>query len=279
MRKIRSAENQNVGANLDISSKSNQELLAELDAILENCSVEDMDMDKVLESLDALQERAPVMEGRDAKTAWRETAEKYPLVDQIEKGRRKPAKPSRGKWFLQAASAAACILLLVTVTASAMGYDPARSIMRIGEGIVQVFGNPSGVLELPEGSAEYTSLREALDRNNAGDAQCPTWIPEDYTLSEVTAISSDIGAVFSAEFRAQRGELLINIQYHISRNWVISIEKEEDIDAVSLTIDGATYTVIQNAGYLKAFWDEGQYTYSIRGNITEAELKSILKSV
>lgn len=274
------AENQSIGAEKDFSSKSNLELLNEIDAILENCAADDADMDKVLENLDTLQRRAPVMQEHHAEAAWEEMAEKYPIVDQVEENSRKKLKRKGKKWLLHLASAAACILLAVAVTASAMGYNPFQSILRWGRDVVQVFGNPSGALEMPEGGdSEYTSLREALDLNGAEDAQCPTWIPKDYALSYVTVRQKDTGAKFTAVFYAERGDLVVTVQNLVIQDWTAIMEREETDEKTLLEIDGTTYITVPNANYIKAFWNDDQYIYTIRGNITEAELESLLKFI
>lgn len=280
MREKNCAGNQEIGANKDFSSKSNLELLDEIDLILENCDAEDVDVDKVLENLDTLQRRAPVLPNRNAKTAWNEMAEKYPFVEQTAEGRKERGKRKGGKLFLRVASAAACILLVVTVTASAMGYNPFQSFLRWGRDVVQVFSNSSGMLEIPEDhDSEYASLREALDLNGAGDAQCLTWIPKDFVLSYVTVRQADAGDKFFAVFSSERGDLAVTIQSFVVQDWASIIEQEEDVDKKPLDINGVTYTIVHNADYIKAYWNDSQYTYSIRGSITEAELESILKSM
>lgn len=280
MREKNCAGNQEIGANKDFSSKSNLELLDEIDLILENCDAEDVDVDKVLENLDTLQRRAPVLPNRNAKTAWNEMAEKYPFVEQAAEGRKEKGKRKGGKLFLRVASAAACILLVVTVTASAMGYNPFQSFLRWGRDVVQMFSNPSGTLELPDDSdAEYTSLRKALDINGAQEAQCPTWIPKDFVLSYVTVRQADTGDKFFAVFSSEHRDLAMTIQSFAEQDWASTLEREETGEKTLLEINGTTYTVIQNADYVKAYWNDDQYKYSIRGSITKAELESILKSM
>ena len=47
-----------------------------------------------------------------------------------------------------------------------MGFQPVQAVLRWAEGIIQIYTNPSGIMELPDDDpGEYHSLYEALAAN------------------------------------------------------------------------------------------------------------------
>lgn len=62
----------------DLQTKSNQELLAEVDAIMEQDAAH-MDVERLEACLDLLQERAPVAQSYDPEVSWREFTDRHAL--------------------------------------------------------------------------------------------------------------------------------------------------------------------------------------------------------
>jgi hypothetical protein len=162
------------------------------------------------------------------------------------------------------AAAAICI-----IAAAALGLHPPRPTEA---------DKPSGVMELStDAGSEYLSLRDALDKNDAFDAQCPTWIPEDFKIQSVAAETSDSISRFSATYAGDNRDFTIRI---LSMGGSVSrISEVLPGSCETVTINGQDYVFASNADYRKAIWSTGKYSYTILGHVTDDELTDMIKSI
>lgn len=266
----------------DVEQRSSQELLQEIEQILAASSSVDMDTDKLEAYLDILQERAPVMEDYDAKAEWEKTKAQHPLLFTPEPAKR-PKKADARKWFrsVRAAEIAVAVVLCLMITANAFGYNPIRQFLDWADGIIRVYSNPSGEMELPPNDPnEYHSLAEALEAYDIDPDSCPTWIPEDYTLKAVTVRDSEGLFRISGVYRSERGELLIrftNFKVFNENYWGNVIERDEN---GSIFKNGENeFYITTNSNQLKAGWIQNSNFYEVIGQVSEDEIKEILKSI
>lgn len=173
-------------ASASITEKSNLQLLNEVEAML-SVPAEEMDTDRIEEYLSLLQKRAPVAEHYDPEEKWAKLEESHPLIFKEETSSCKSdlaaeAKNRHGnrtrrsfsRVFRAAAIAAAAAFCFI-ITASAMGFQPVQAVLRWAEGIIQIYTNPSGIMELPDDDpSEYHSLYDALAANGISTEGLPT---------------------------------------------------------------------------------------------------------
>ena len=266
----------------DVEQRSSQELLQEIEQILATSSSVDMDTDKLEAYLDILQERAPVMEDYDAKAEWEKTKVQHPLLFAPEPAKR-PKKADARKWFrsVRAVEIAVAVALCLMITANAFGYNPIRQFLDWADGIIRVYSNPSGEMELPPNDPnEYHSLAEALEAYDINSDSCPTWIPKDYTLKAVTVRDSEGLFRISGVYRSERGELLIrftNFKVFNENYWGNVIERDEN---GSIFKNGENeFYITTNSNQLKAGWIQNSNFYEVIGQVSEDEIKEILKSI
>ena len=184
--------------------RSNSQALSQAVDMLDAASAETLDVEALDALLDGLQERAPVMEDFDPSSILGALKQDRPELFTPEEPGAAPAaqrrqgrrKPGRTRRFLRLEVAAAILLLLV-ISAGAMGFSPVQRLMDWASEILHIDRNPSGVMELPEDSdAEYRSLEEAMLANGVEPVGCPTWVPEDFSLENVVAWNADGGMKF-----------------------------------------------------------------------------------
>lgn len=266
----------------DVEQRSSQELLQEIEQILATSSSVDMDTDKLEAYLDILQERTPVMEDYDAKAEWEKTKAQHPLLFAPEPAKR-PKKADARKWFksVRAAEIAVAVVLCLMITANAFGYNPIRQFLDWADGIIRVYSNPSGEMELPpDDPNEYHSLAEALEAYDIDPDSCPTWIPKDYALKTVTVRDSEGLFRISGVYRSERGELLIrftNFKVFNENYWGNVIERDEN---GSIFKNGENeFYITTNSNQLKAGWIQNSNFYEVIGQVSEDEIKEILKSI
>ena len=251
----------------DIQKKSNTELLDEVIDIVETQSAEDMDVDAIMKRLALLQERAPVSMDHTPSELMADLKESHPLVFESLGDRAQGAgtaaetvvhpspkrQPKRRSRFasISIGFLAACFCLVVT--ANALGMNPVQAFLDWADGIVQIYRNPSGIMELPEDDpSQYHSLEEALEAYDMGPDQIPNWIPEDYRLLSVDIIDTGSLIQCSASYIANRGELLIRATRFWDEDW--SGRAERNTEGEEYEKDGLVYYLTTNQELGKAGW-------------------------
>ncbi len=265
-----------------VENRSNTELLEEIDRIMEQG--ENMDVERVEYLLAVLQERAPVMEDYDPVKQWETVQEDHPLFFTEDALDTVPTKKKvlRGNFFKKASricQIAATLLLVIVITANAAGVNPVQAVIRWADGVVQMYGNPSGVMELPtavEGSA-YKSLEEALIAAEIDPHTVPDWIPKDYTLRDVKIRENDNMVRYSATYSSERGDLSIRVVKHEDTKWVTVSERDEG--GYLYQHNEIERYIISNYEQVKAGWALDNIVYSISGQITETELLKMIDSI
>lgn len=292
MRKRKCPDKSALGTHPDTlnSEKSNSTLLQEIEEMLASPSAE-MDTDKIEEYLALLQERAPVMEDYNPDTQWDKLTEQHPAIFTEDITATNDAPPvfkkrktldvsisrRRLAFFRRAEVVLAAVLCLV-VTANALGINPVEVVLRWADGVVQVYTDPSGVMELPEGTlSEYRSLEAALRDNGITTDGLPTWIPRDYALSEVSVKASDGWVKCTAFYQSERGEMLIRVISYSTYDMGMAEEREEG--GTRYSHNGTDYYIVSNLEQSKVGWQVGTNSYVVSGQFSEKEARKIIDSV
>lgn len=269
-------------ASASITEKSNLQLLNEVEAML-SVPAEEMDTDRIEEYLSLLQKRAPVAEHYDPEEKWAKLGESHPLIfeeetsscksDLAAEARNRHGNRTR-RSFSRVFRAAFCFI----ITASAMGFQPVQAVLRWAEGIIQIYTNPSGIMELPDDDpSEYHSLYDALAANGISTEGLPTWVPRDYAILSVTAKSSDGVIKCVAVYESNRGNIVIRALKIISPD--ITVAEERDTDAISYQHNQEEFFIVSDRQWMKADWENEGIFFSISGQISEDEIKEMIDSI
>lgn len=265
------------------------QLLNEVEAML-SVPAEEMDTDRIEEYLSLLQKKAPVTEHYDPEEKWAKLEESHPLIfeeepnscksDLAAEARNRHGNRTRRSFsrVFHAAAIAAAAAFCFIITASAMGFQPVQAVLRWAEGIIQIYTNPSGIMELPDDDpSEYHSLYEALAANGISTEGLPTWVPRDYAVSAIAVKLSDGVLKCSAIYDSTRGGLVIRV---IEHTMALSTEAKE-LDSVGsvYTHNQTEYYILMDNGVTKAGWQDGMLSYVISGQISEAEIKEMINSI
>ena len=284
-------DNSSIGTvkkNSNPDTMTNAEILQAIE-IMMDAPEEEMNTDRIEEYLSILQSRAPVTEEYDSEVQWAKLEEAHPLAfeDSSQLEEMTPSFSARKEklhhvrhihMLTRGAGVAAAVIVLSTVTANALGFHPIHAILQWAEGIVQVCINPSGTMELPDNTpSEYHSLIEALKCNGIDADGLPTWIPQDYSISSVTAKITDGVTRCVAVFESERGELTMRVTAYSMEN--TSATEERDETSVCYSKGNVDYYIISNYDESKVAWQLGLNTYVIGGQISENEAKEIIDSI
>jgi len=274
-------------ASASITEKSNLQLLNEVEAML-SVPAEEMDTDRIEEYLSLLQKRAPVAEHYDPEEKWAKLGESHPLIfeeetsscksDLAAEARNRHGNRTRRSFSRVFRAAAIAAAFCFIITASAMGFQPVQAVLRWAEGIIQIYTNPSGIMELPDDDpSEYHSLYDALAANGISTEGLPTWVPRDYAILSVTAKSSDGVIKCVAVYESNRGNIVIRALKIISPD--ITVAEERDTDAISYQHNQEEFFIVSDRQWMKADWENEGIFFSISGQISEDEIKEMIDSI
>lgn len=266
-----------------LESKTNTELLKAIDDMMA-LPAEEIDMDFVNACLDLLQDRAPITETYDPQKTLDRLHEEHPALFEIEETPVKATdaetskpKKGRGTVFRYAGAFAAAVLCLV-VTANAFGYNPIQALFRWVNDTIQIYSNPSGLLELPpDDPSEYHSLDEALEANGLESADRITWIPKDYAITRVRIGKFQGTMQASAIYEADRGELVVRILTLDDEDW--RTRAEGSVEGEKYEHNDTVYYISSNFEMTKAGWEDEKYSYVVSGQISEEEVKKMIDSI
>jgi len=264
-------------ASASITGKSNLQLLNEVEAML-SVPAEEMDTDRIEEYLSLLQKRAPVAEHYDPEEKWAKLEESHPLIFEEETSSCKSdlAAEARNRHGNRTRRSFSRVFRAAAI--SAMGFQPVQAVLRWAEGIIQIYTNPSGIMELPDDDpSEYHSLYDALAANGISTEGLPTWVPRDYAILSVTAKSSDGVIKCVAVYESNRGNIVIRALKIISPD--ITVAEERDTDAISYQHNQEEFFIVSDRQWMKADWENEGIFFSISGQISEDEIKEMIDSI
>ena len=261
----------------NLYSKSNAELMEEIERCMGKAEQSDFDPDYVDACLRILQERDPVMTGFDPAAE----IQKLPL--DVEAAHGADRRRMRRVRVWRVAEIAAVLAVLFALAVGAGRFDVFRMLRELGSETVSVTGEPSGVMVLPDvesdpGNNRFASLQEALDANGVTTALCPTWIPSDYTIENIDVYLLGSADVFDCEYASERGYLKIKITTILSAKGDGSEEVYPDEGYIYIH-DEIEYYILVNTNNLKCSWTNGIYNCKVSGVITGEEMEKMIDSI
>lgn len=279
------------GAGSTHAEKTNAQLLDDLERLLDCQEAEDLDVDQLEACLDALQERAPVMEDFDPASIMARLQAEHPALFESEEKENeekeaisspdaspRPVRRSgRARRILRRVEIAAALIVVLCIGASAVGLNPFQAITQWASEVLHIGRNPSGVMELPEGTAsEYRSLEEALAAYGVDPSGCPTWVPEDYALYNVSVQDNDAGQKFVALYVSERGEMYIRATQFEDDS---SINLEKEVGGYTYTLNHIEFDIVENNGSANITWLIDSNLYTITGSLESEEILNMLDSI
>lgn len=279
------------GAGSTHAEKTNAQLLDDLERLLDCQEAEDLDVDQLEACLDALQERAPVMEDFDPASIMARLQAEHPALFESEEKENeekeaisspdaspRPVRHSgRARRILRRVEIAAALIVVLCIGASAVGLNPFQAITQWASEVLHIGRNPSGVMELPEGTAsEYRSLEEALAAYGVDPSGCPTWVPEDYALKSINVINADGGLKFITLYSSDRGEMYIRVT-QFEDGAASALEKDEG--GYTYNHNGIEFELVENRDVSKASWQIGSTVFAITGELNTSEITKMVDSI
>lgn len=175
---------------------------------------------------------------------------------------------------LTAAAAVLAIVLIGSVTAKAFGFNVWKAVIQWTQETFHFgqYGDPDVRNDLP-----YASLQEALEQGKVPASLVPTWIPDGYEITDVTAERSPLKKIYTAKYINGEQMLKITVQEHIDGDPVFVEQNEGLIEEYE--VSGIVYYISSDIDLMKAKWITDSYECSISGNVTLEELKMMIDSI
>ncbi len=215
--------------------------------------------------------------GKTAQEAW-ESFEEHYLPKEEEVHTAKSNKKGLRRWI--AAAAVLVILVSIPFTASALTWDEIWNA--VASWAKNTFSFVSqGQTDPTEPSEQddrpYNSLQELLAQTNSETNIVPTWIPDRYSLVDITMDENPMRRTFGAIYTDANTMLKISVYSYLASD-PEKIEVNEDLLEI-YNAGGIEYYIFSNFDKLRAVWTNGSYECNISGNITVEEMKQMINSI
>lgn len=191
-------------------------------------------------------------------------------------------------WFVRIAAAAAALLVALTATAYAMGYDLWSAVARWGKDTFTFISESAPTetenasISVPTNSVKYDSLQEALDAYGITTPLAPTEIPEGFELDEVVVVESSFNNTISFQTLYGRSDKYLSIyinMFNDTSDINYSMWEKDDTYTGRFEVNGITHYLLQNNGNPMIVWQNGPFECHVWGNLSSEDLTNITKSV
>lgn len=194
----------------------------------------------------------------------------------------KPKTVAFPMWLRRASAVAAvvAIFMVITTSVNAFGYDLWGKVATWSQEFFHFENETQGTEGVEPGKQdnfEYYSLQEALDGVGITQNLAPTWIPEEYVLSDILILNSPREISIVAKYGNGDKDIRISIRQLIGSK-PEEVEKSENY-ILAHDANGITYYIFRNNEKIKAAWIVGEFECYITGMLTIDEMKAIIDSI
>lgn len=261
----------------------------ELEAILrldsEAPEGQESDTDKILYIAEVLASRRNKNNtGKTALEAWESFEKNYlPVEEDDVEYNTSEAKKTARPWVRRLTAAAAVIVLLIGISAtavSAFGWEDIwNAVAKWAKETFSFVSNSDGELTEPEERTvqQYTSLQEALEGTGQNANFIPTWIPDGYVLKEIIVDENPMQRLYVAHYSNGEKTLVITVRSYLNSD-LENVEINDNLLEI-YEADGVEYHIFSNNQQLCAVWQKDSYECRLAGELTVEEIKTMIDSI
>ncbi|MBE6909548.1 MAG: hypothetical protein E7474_08285 [Ruminococcaceae bacterium] len=268
-------------------------LTGELDKLLQNGFGESVDVDELDALLDRLDEAVPdqpdvaAFDAEEGLRRFHERLEEREAREGDQTAARSfgsSVQPYRKHGFFKTVLIAAAIgALILGTTAQAMNWN---IFERIAQWTSELFGLRTEVVEVAEITAnplasgeerQYETVQEMLDEFGITAPLFPTWVPERFGASQISAANTKNVLSLYAEY-SNKDEFLMIRAYEVDQS--NSRDTEINVEGADLSaIYGRYYYFMSDTNVEKAVWQNGCFECHASGTVSREEMKQIVSSI
>lgn len=211
--------------------------------------------------------------GKNAQEAWKSFEQNYMPKE------RKLIFPHHVRRMI-AAAAVLALLIMLPVSAKALKLDELWDVVAkwaketfsfVSSGDVDVDG------PAVNDNDEFSSLKEALEKNEQDSSIVPTWIPDGFVLEKIETVVTPTQEIYRAFYLNGEDELRIRVQTYLT-NDIQNTEIEDDYLEV-YTVSGVKYYIFENLDQLQIIWIVDNYECIISGDLSIDEANAMINSI
>ncbi len=250
---------------------------------------DESDVEFIKTITELLNEKTGTKHTQDIDAAWKEFKENhavsrplYPEIDTPPSASKSTRGRHRGVKAVKAAAAAA-ILCLLTLTASAFGYNLWAAIARWTDETFRLIGGTEDEdLSVRETSyaPELEELHAALVEHGVTEDVLPIWLPEGYEQDGFYCYESSNGEIiFDVILEKEGEERPIDLYYIVRTDSTYVQYQKNGGDPELYEIGGVSHYIMSNMGEYFAAWTNGRVECSISGFTSREELIRMINSI
>lgn len=260
---------------------TDEELIMLLDDIMDLAKPEGT-LEKVAPIIAELDRRDKGKVEFNAEAGWEELKRTHPSFF-METGQKqqKVSEPITRKYHRvwrpgRLIAAAAVIMLLVgTIAVQASGLNLFEVIAQWTK---EVFYFEPVQTQSMESYARYQSVQELIAADNVTTAVAPTWFPEGFEVSELSATRDQNGIEYYAVYTDGVDSIAISIENQSHPGAPTWYEKDQG-DVSAYTAGGITHYIMRNSGSTTATWVNEPFECSISTTLPEEIVEKIVNSI
>ena len=252
---------------------------------------DESDVEFIKTITELLNEKTGTKHTQDIDAAWKEFKENhavsrplYPEIDTPPSASKSTRGRRRGVKAVKAAAAAAAILCLLTLTASAFGYNLWAAIARWTDETFRLIGGTedegSASADTPAYAPELEELYTALAEHGVTEDVLPTWLPEGYEQAAFYYDERYNGElVFDLILGKEGVDRSIDLYYIVRTDSPFVQYQKNDGDPELYEIGGVSHYIMSNMEEYFATWTNGRVECSISGFTSREELIRMINSI
>lgn len=259
-----------------LEQMSTEQLDAMLNKELRGESVDGNSVRMILRILREREKDEPVEITPEIQKAWDEYRQNVASLENQHSGRAR-------KWLIRAASAAAVLILLISVVPRQAEADSLfERLARWTEDVVEFFSSDDDESRLTnyEFKTEDPGLQQVYDavvELGITEPVVPMWLPDGYELSECSVRTTDVKKFLYARFLDKDFEITYKINLYDSEP--SHFYHKDGTDLEKIEIEGTTYNIMKNEDLWVVIWTKNNIECSIYVDCQEDILYKILGSI
>lgn len=167
------------------------------------------------------------------------------------------------------------LLFAVSAVASAMGFNIWRANVTWGKDNMGVSSTSGDAREIK--GDPYSEMRVALEQEGIFDPIIPSYLPNGYSLSDLSYFDTYEGHLYRGVF--QSGEETIRLTVVVHPTNINSYYPKDDSEPEIYTASGVEHYLTTNEGEYRAIWSYGDVVCELYGLESKEELLKIIDSV
>ena len=243
---------------------------------------DDKDVEWLKQVISALDERSEKHVSCDVDAAWTDFVQNYaasqPLYPDLPVSNRSNNHSDKRHAFgkLTKLVAAAVLLVLLSITASALGYDIWGTVARWTSEVFSFKENTdAGSLQYPD---ELAEIQAALKEDGIDEEILPTWLPDGYVQDDFISYDYVNDATLYTVYLSNQSGQSIVLEYVYHKGFSTQYQKDNETPEIYV-VAGVDHYIMFNTGEYLISWVNGRIECGIFGLVSKEDVYRVIESI